>query len=124
MGLSPGFRDYLSDLFVAFGAVGIRMMFGGAGVFADGVMFAILIEDTLYLKADAEFARDFAAEGKAAFVYRRSNGKAVALSYWQAPERLIDDPHELAAWARRSLAIAKTANSTAKPKRARTSRAG
>ena len=70
-------------------------MFGGAGVYADGVMFAILVDDTLYLKADETSAEAFAAEGKGPFTYRPKGRAAVAMSYWEIPERLLDDPDEL-----------------------------
>jgi DNA transformation protein len=108
MAVSPGFKDFIEDLFAPFGPVSIRTMFSGAGLYADGVMFAIAARDTIYLKADEDFARDFAAEGKAPFAARRKNRAPIALSYWEVPERLLDDPDELAVWARRSLAIART----------------
>jgi TfoX/Sxy family transcriptional regulator of competence genes len=57
MPLTPGFKEFLEDLFLSFGPVSIRNMFSGAGVYAEGVMFAILVNDTLYLKADAVSAR-------------------------------------------------------------------
>ena len=86
----------MQDLLAEFGPVDIRSMFSGAGVYADGVMFALLANDTLYLKADADFARDFEAEGKRPFTYRPKGGKPVAMSYWEVPERLLDDPSERA----------------------------
>ena len=74
-------------------------------------MFAILADDTLYLKADALSARDFAAEGKGPFTYRPKGQAPVAMSYWEVPERLLDDPEELATWARRAYAVALAAKS-------------
>jgi TfoX/Sxy family transcriptional regulator of competence genes len=52
MPVSAAYRSFIQDLLADFGPVSIRHMFGGAGIYADGVMFAILAEDTLYLKAD------------------------------------------------------------------------
>ena len=71
MPVSAGYKEFLEDLLASFGPVGIRNMFSGAGVYADGVMFAILMNDTLYLKADGVSARDFAAKGKAPLASRR-----------------------------------------------------
>jgi DNA transformation protein len=102
--------------YVIFTPVSIRNMFGGAGVYADGVMFAILIDDTLYLKADEASGRNFAAEGKGPFTYRPKGRAAVAMSYWEIPERLLDDPDELAAWARRAYEVALAAKAKTKPK--------
>ena len=106
MPLTPGFKEFLEDLLASFGPVSIRKMFSGAGVYAEGVMFAILVNDTLYLKADAVSARDFAAEGKAPFASRRKGRAPIAMSYWEVPDRLLDDPDELAVWARRAHAVA------------------
>ncbi|MGA8690660.1 MAG: TfoX/Sxy family protein [Methyloceanibacter sp.] len=71
MPVSAGYKEFLEDLLVAFGPVSIRNMFRGAGVYAEGVMFAILVNDALYLKTDKASAREFAAEGKAPFTSRR-----------------------------------------------------
>jgi DNA transformation protein len=106
MAANSSYKTFLHDLLVDFGPVEIRNMFGGAGIYADGVMFAILVEDTLYLKADEVSARDFAAEDKGPFTYRPKDRRPVAMSYWEVPDRLLDDPAELAIWARRAHAIA------------------
>jgi len=106
MAVSAGYKTFLEDLLAEFGPVEIRNMFGGAGIYADGVMFAILVDHTLYFKADEGSARDFAAEGKGPFTYRRKGRKPVAMSYWEVPDRLLDDPTQLAAWARQSHEIA------------------
>ena len=106
MSASDGFIALLQDLLA--GAVPFegRRMFGGAGLFSRGVMFAIVIDDALYLKADAVTATDFEREGLAPFSYAR-NGRTVALSYWRAPERLFDDPDAMLAWAARALDVAR-----------------
>jgi DNA transformation protein len=106
MPVSAAYKSFVQDLLADFGPVSIRRMFSGAGVYADGVMFAILADDTLYLKADEVSARAFAAEGKGPFTYRPKGRGPVALSYWEVPERLLDDPEELVTWARRAQGIA------------------
>ena len=82
-------------------------MFGGAGVYADGVMFAILAEDVLYLKADEASARGFAAEGMKPFTYTPKDKPPVAMSYWEVPPRFLEEPDELAEWARKAHRIAR-----------------
>jgi DNA transformation protein len=79
-------------------------MFSGAASTPTG--FAILAKDTLYLKADEASARAFAAEGKGPFTSSPERAWRVALSNWEVPERLLDDPDELVIWARRPHAIA------------------
>jgi DNA transformation protein and related proteins len=111
MPVSTAYKAFVQDLLLEFGPVSIRNMFSGAGIYADGVMFAILVDDTLYLKTDALSARDFAAEGKGPFTYRAKGRAPGAMSYWEVPERLLDDPEELVAWARRAHAVALAAKS-------------
>lgn len=106
MTASEAYLEFLKECLRDLGSVRAKRMFGGAGVFADGVMFGLVIDDTLYLKADAETQPAFEAEGLAPFSYSRS-GRAVALSYWRAPERLLDDGEEMRAWASRALSVAR-----------------
>ena len=99
--------DFIRDLFSDFGPVDVRRMFSGAGVFADGLMVALVVRDVLYLKSDASGAARFAAEGCEQFGYTRAGRGRTALPYWRVPDRLLDDPAELARWAHESLAVAR-----------------
>ncbi len=99
--------EFIRDLFAQFGPVTIRRMFSGAGLFCDGLMFGLIIRDIIYLKADETSIPDFDREGSQPFTYTRSKrAGSVSLSYWRLPERLYDDPDELAVWAKRALAVA------------------
>jgi len=90
MAVRAEFRDYLEDLFAPVGGVSQRRMFGGLGIFRDGLMIALVDDEALYFKADETTVPQFEAEGSAPFVYQ-SKGKPVALSYWKAPDFLFDD---------------------------------
>ena len=81
-------------------------MFGGAGIFADGTMFALVHDGVIYLKADERNAPDFEREGLGPFTYMRRGERASLSSYRRMPDRLYDDPAELAGWARAALAAA------------------
>jgi DNA transformation protein len=102
--------DFIRDLFAPFGPVTVRRMFSGAGIFADGLMFGLIVRDVIYLKADVASVADFEREGSGPFTYTRGkqSGRPSehALPYWRLPERLYDDPDELAVWARRAFAAA------------------
>jgi DNA transformation protein len=111
------FEAFVQELFAPLGPVAIRRMFGGAGVYAQGRMFALLAFDTIYLKADAINAAAFDAEGCAPFVYEPPSGKAIAMSYRMMPEAALDDPEEAVRWGRLGLEAALRA--PAKPARAR-----
>ncbi len=93
------FVDHLADLFQAFGPVTVRRMFGGHGVFRDGLMFALVVDDALYLKADEQNRVMFESCGLPRFDYAR-RGKRVSLSYYLAPGDALEDPLTLAEWAR------------------------
>ena len=99
MAASAEFREFLVDLFSAFGPVSIRNMFGGAGVYHAGIMIGLVADDTLYLKVDHVTQPDFEAEGMSAFTYEGKN-KPVTMSYWEVPPALLDDPDEFSQWAR------------------------
>ena len=71
-------------------------MFGGAGIFADGLMIALVVDGVIYLKADDSIVPLFEREGLAPFSYETKNGKRTLTSYWRMPERLYDEPDELA----------------------------
>jgi len=107
--------DFIRDLFAEFGPVQVRRMFGGAGIYANGVMFALITRDILYLKADGDQTARFTAEGCGPFEYTRQGRRATLTSYWRAPDRLYDDPAEFADWARQAFAAARRASR--KPKR-------
>ncbi len=90
-------------------------MFGGYGIYHDGLMFALVDEDTLYLKADADNVRYFEELGLRRFEYD-SNGKVVKLSYFRAPDELLDDRELAAAWAQRSYEVARRSVAAKKKK--------
>ena len=102
--------DFIHDLFAAFGPVTVRRMFSGAGIFRDGLMFGLVVRDVIYLKADDDSTRISSARAAAPFTYTRGkkSGRPSehALPYWRLPERLYDDPDELAVWARQAFAAA------------------
>lgn len=109
--------DRIIELFSGFGPVAVRRMFSGSGVFADGLMIALVVDGVIYLKADDSLVPLFEREGQAPFSYKTRDGRRTLNSYWRMPERLYDAPDELADWARQSLQAARRAGS--KPKRKR-----
>lgn len=102
--------EFIRDLFAQFRPVTMKRMFGGAGLYADGLMFALVFDGAIFLKVDEASIPEFEREGSGPFTYTRAKSKGrvgrASLSYWRLPERLYDDPDELAVWAARALAIA------------------
>lgn len=95
---TPEFIAYLQELFQDFGNVSTRRMFGGYGVFFDGLMIGLVADELLYLKVDRQSVERFEKRGLAQFQYPKG-GKLVGLSYYLAPEEAMDDPSEMREWA-------------------------
>lgn len=112
-----GFLDYLHELLEPCGVISTRRMFGGHGVYCDGLFIAIVIDGRLYLKVDAGSEAEFRAAGSAPFVYE-SRGKTVEMSYWSAPEEAMDSAEDMRPWARRAIAAALRKPDLAKAARA------
>ena len=107
-------KEFLMELFEPFAVVAVRRMFGGTGIFHQGLNFAVVIDGALRLKADEQTIGDFEAEGMKPWDYTRKSGKVITMNYWQVPERLLDDPDEFATWAAKAFDVAMRADA-AKP---------
>jgi DNA transformation protein and related proteins len=119
--MPSSFQDHLAALFAPLGNVVFRKMFGGVGIFKDGLIFALVAADALYMKADDATSPAYAAEASGPFVYAGMRGKAISMPYWRIPERLLDEPEEFAEWARKAFAVAQR---TQKHKSKKTGRNG
>lgn len=102
-------RDFILELFSEFGPVTLRRMFGGYGVVADDVNFAMVLRDGLIFRVDDQTVAKFDAEGAKPFEYDTKKKTVIVKSYRHLPERLYDDPEELAVWAREAVGAAKRA---------------
>lgn len=116
------FVEHVLELLAPFGGVSARRMFGGFGIYRDALMFALVADDVLYLKADGENRGEFEDAGTEPFSYV-ARRKQVILSYWRAPDEALENPAAMLPWARTALAAAlraKAGSPTAKtPKRLR-----
>jgi DNA transformation protein and related proteins len=120
--MADSFHDYVKELFAGLGPVQIKRMFGGAGGYADGVMFLLLADDTIHVKVDDALKVELREEGSGPFKWTPQNGpragETIDLGYWCLPDSALDDPDEAVVWGRKALAIAK-AKAKAKPKKAK-----
>ena len=107
------FVDYLHEVFEQFGRIHVRKMFGGYGIYHDGIMFGLIADDTLYLKADNSTAKLFESRGLNQFEYHKGD-KPVKMSYYEAPTEILDDPEDAAVWARRAYEAAMRTKSSSK----------
>ena len=114
--------DDIVELFSDFGPVTVRRMFGGAGIYADGTMLGLVADGVIYLKAGDSNVAMFEREQLAPFTFSKRTGEHVVTSYRRMPDRLYDDPEELAAWAGTALTAARQRKAGRRPaKKARPS---
>ena len=88
------YADFVLEQLEPLGGASARRMFGGNGIYADDVMFAIIASDMLYFKVDDQTRADFEAAGAQPFVYR-SKAKNVTMSYYDAPADALEDRREI-----------------------------
>ena len=118
MKVGPEFRDYLQDLFGALGPIRVKSMFGGAGIYAGDLMFALLDRDeTIYLRTDLETRAAFEAAGSQPFRYALKSGEEMEIGYWRLPDEALDSAEEALGWGRMALDAAMRKRATGKPKR-------
>jgi DNA transformation protein len=112
------FIVWLGELLSGLGRTTSRRMFGGVGIYHDGLIFGLVIDQRLYLKVDDETRAKFAAAGCEPFVYEGMK-KPVELGYWSVPDEAMDSTDEMTPWARLAYAAAlrKASAKTAKSKR-------
>jgi DNA transformation protein len=103
---SDSFAEFLREQLAPLGRVTLRRMFGKSGVFCDGLMFAMVADDTLYFRVDDDNRAAFAEAESFPPLNYASQGRTIDLSFWRAPDRLFDEADELVRWARAALAAA------------------
>ncbi len=106
---------WLCELLAPLGRITAKRMFGGAGLYADGLIVGLEVQGRLYLKTDDISRQAFADAGGYPFVYD-GKGKPVALRYWTPPEDALDSPEAMRPWARLALDAA-LRSPAKKPKR-------
>ena len=100
------FVEHVVETMRRFGPVEAKSMFGGWGLYHQGLFFALIAEDALYIKTDDGNRADFEALGLEPFVYAMKDGETLTMSYRAAPEEALESPDVMAEWARRGYAAA------------------
>jgi len=104
---SNSFAEFLREQLAPLGSVTMRRMFGKTGVFCDGLMLAMVRDDTLYFRVDDDNRATFReAESFPPLNYQKKGG-SIDLAFWRAPERLFDEPDEFLIWAQAALGAAR-----------------
>lgn len=113
------FHEFVVELFAPMGPVTIKRMFGGAGVYAGGVMFALVADDEIYLKVDDTLKTDLEDEGSTPFTFEMKDGKSAQMNYYRIPSDAMDCDEDASHWGRRALDVALKAKAVKAPKKKR-----
>jgi DNA transformation protein and related proteins len=100
MAISAEFRGHVLDLLEPLGTITVKAMFGGGGVYLDGVIIGLIAADVLYLKVDDQNRADYEDAGMGPFVPFAD--KPYPMSYWMVPPDVMEDPDVLGQWARKA----------------------
>ena len=108
MAVSPSYRAFVLDQLgrVAAG-IRARAMFGGVGIYAGEYFFALIDDDTLYLKVDDSNRGDFEAAGMGPF--RPFGEEGEVMQYYELPSGLLEGEEALAQWVEKAIAVARRA---------------
>ena len=102
----PPLVEHCLELFAPLGVVRPKAMFGGWGFYLEELFFALIADETLFLKVDAETEPAFRDAGSFPFTYTYKDGRSVTMAYWSAPEEALESPVTMRDWARLALGAA------------------
>ncbi len=105
MSVSKSYREFVLEQLGTVAPVSARSMFGGVGVYSEGLFFGLMDDDRLYFKVDDSNRGDFAAKGMEAF---HPFGDERAMGYFEVPEDILEDSEVLDRWMRKALKVAAT----------------
>lgn len=115
MASTKDYAQYVTDdLLSGVDGVAARAMFGGYGLYKNGVIFGIIVENQLYFKVDETNRHEYEVLGSKPFTYAMKNGQKSVMSYWLVPEEILEDQEKLLAWVETSVQLSKTSKKNAK----------
>ena len=118
MAVTDDFRDYVLEQLATAGKVAARRMFGGVGLYLDGLFFALIDDDALYFKTDDANRPRFEKAGSRQFCPFPDRPNPV-MAYWEVPAEVLEDAEQLRLWTREALAAALAARSKRSARRRR-----
>jgi DNA transformation protein len=118
MSVSQDFLEYVIEQLAPAGRATSRRMFGGVGLYLDGLFFALIDDDVLYFKVGDANRADYEMAGSKPFRPFADQPEYV-MAYWQVPAEVLEDPEVLTRWARRSLEVALAARTRTGARRRR-----
>ena len=117
MAYEASFGEWVQEHFAGVGPVTIKRMFGGAAAYSNGLIFALLDDGVVWMKADEQNEPILREAGARQFTYPMKDGQMMSMAYWSLPEPAVDDPDQAVLWARMSMDAALRKAAAKKPRR-------
>ncbi|MBX9797654.1 TfoX/Sxy family protein [Sphingomonas sp.] len=117
MAFDAGLVGWVAEALAPLGDVSHRPMMGGAALYLDGTIFALVDGDALWFKADAESDADWDAIGAERFSFTKADGQVAVMRYRRAPDDVYDDADAMRHWAALAVAAGQRAAAAKRPKR-------
>jgi DNA transformation protein and related proteins len=114
MALSQSYREFVLEQLGRVTPVTGKSMFGGVGIYAQGLFFALIAENRLYFKVDDATRSDFEQRGMEPF---RPFGEDSAMGYYEVPADVVEDLSQLGPWTAKAIDVAAAAAKNKRPKR-------
>jgi len=105
MPVSAEYREYVLEQLGRVEPVTGRSMFGGVGIYSGGLFFALMDDDSVYLKVDDTNRADFEAAGMGPF--RPFGDDSHVMQYYELPAELLEEPDRLRPWVHKALDVAR-----------------
>lgn len=105
-----GFHEYiLHEVLYDIEGISSRAMFGGYGIYKDGLIFALIADGKLYFKVGQSNIEDYKRYESKPFVYEMGDHKSTTMSYWELPESVMEDRVELREWIEKAVHVSREA---------------
>ncbi len=109
------FREFIVEQLSRVRPVTARSMFGGAGLYTDGLIFGLIADDRVYFKVDDTNRPDFESAGRGPF--HPFGDERYSMNYYELPEELLEAPDELRPWVEKSIDVSRAAKRRKRTKR-------
>jgi DNA transformation protein len=120
MAVTDSFVEFVLEQLDPIGPITPKRMFGGVGLYAGDLFFALLADDVLYLKADDSTRGTLQSAGARPFQpYPDRPGGGGTMQYFSVPAAILEDADALAAWAKQSIAVARSQHASPRRRRSR-----
>jgi DNA transformation protein len=99
------FKDFIAEKLGFIEGITFKSMFGGYGIYKDGIVFAIIADDQLFFKVNDELKKQYESMGSSPFTYENNKGKKISMSYWELPADVLENDEELEKWVDQSVNV-------------------